>query len=226
MSIPLMDPRIATYLDRLVPPRDPVLAEMEADASRSGFPIIGPASGHLCYLLARLTGARQVCELGSGFGYSTAWFARAVKENGGGTVHHIVWDDALSARARAYLRRMQLDDQVVFHVGEAVGRLRELPGPFDLVFNDIDKAGYPEALSVIETRLRPGGLLIADNLLWSGRVLDESDRSAETQGIRAFTARIAGSPDWTSSVVPIRDGVMVACWSPSRTADGGNRAVR
>jgi predicted O-methyltransferase YrrM len=214
MSGPLLDPGIAAYLDRLVPPRDPVLAEMEADAARTGFPIIGPASGHLCYLLARLAGARQVCELGSGFGYSTAWFARAVKENGGGTVHHVVWDDGLSARARAYLRRMRLDDHVAFHVGEAIARLRELPGPFDLIFNDIDKEGYPEALGVIEARLRPGGLLIADNLLWSGRVLDQSDRSPETTGIRAFTARIAASPGWTAAIVPIRDGVMVARWAP------------
>jgi caffeoyl-CoA O-methyltransferase len=227
MGIPLMDARIAAYLDQLVPPRDPVMAEMEADAERTGFPIIGPASGQLCYLLTRLTGARQVCELGSGFGYSTAWFARAVKENGGGTVHHVVWDDALSARARAYLRRMRLDDQVAFHVGEAVGRLRELPGPFDLIFNDIDKDGYPEALRVIETRLRPGGLLIADNLLWSGRVLDEADRSDKTEGIRSFTARITASPDWTGSIVPIRDGVMVARWSPAGPVDGGGeRTVR
>jgi predicted O-methyltransferase YrrM len=208
-----MDPRIAAYLDQLVPARDPVMLEMEAEALRTGFPIIGPASGQLCYLLARLTGARQVCELGSGFGYSTAWFARAVKENGGGMVQHIVWDDALSARARAYLRRMRLDDQVVFHVGEAVGRLRELPGPFDLIFNDIDKDGYPDALDVIEARLRPGGLLIADNLLWSGRVLDPSDQSPATSGIRAFTARIASNPRWAGSIVPIRDGVMVARWA-------------
>ena len=214
MNAPLVDPRIAAYLDGLVPARDPVMAEMEADALRTGFPIIGPASGHLCYLLARLTGARQVCELGSGFGYSTAWFARAVKENGGGSVQHVVWDAALSGRAREYLRRLGLEDQVDFHVGEAVARLRALPGPFDLIFNDIDKEGYPAALDVIETRLRPGGLLIADNMLWSGRILDPSDQSPATNGIRDFTARIAGDPRWAGAIVPIRDGVMVARWTP------------
>jgi predicted O-methyltransferase YrrM len=214
MTVPLIDPRIAAYLDGLVPARDPVMAEMEADALRTGFPIIGPASGHLCYLLARLSGARQVCELGSGFGYSTAWFARAVKENGGGTVQHVVWDAALSARARGYLARLGLADQVEFHVGEAVERLRALPGPFDLIFNDIDKEGYPAALDVVETKLRPGGLLIADNLLWGGRILDPADHSPETSGIRAFTARIAADPRWTGAVVPIRDGVLAARWTP------------
>ena len=215
MGTPLMDPRLSAYLDGLVPPRDDVMLEMEAEASRTGFPIIGPASGYLCYLLTRLTGARLVCELGSGFGYSTAWFARAVKENGGGTVQHIVWDAELSERARSYLRRMKLEDQVHFHVGEAVGKLRDLPGPFDLIFNDIDKEGYPAALRVIETRLRPGGVLITDNLLWSGRVLDDADQSPETNGIRAFTARIAGNAAWAGSIVPIRDGVLVARWNPS-----------
>src|SRR6266704_2782023 len=87
----LVAPRVAAYLDALVPPRPARLAELEAAARRTGFPIIGPATGHLCYLLARLSNARNVFELGSGFGYSTAWFARAVKENGGGTVHHVVW---------------------------------------------------------------------------------------------------------------------------------------
>jgi len=214
MSIPLLDPDISRYLDAQVPARHPVMLEMEAEALRTEFPIIGPASGHLCYLLARLTGARQVCELGSGFGYSTAWFARAVRENGGGKVQHMVWDAGLSERARGYLARMGLDTGVDFHVGEAVEQLRALPGPFDLILNDIDKEGYPAALDVIEAKLRPGGLLIADNLLWGGRILDSSDQSPATNGIREFSARIAASPGWTGSIVPIRDGVLVARWAP------------
>src|SRR2546430_5922201 len=93
--------RVGAYLAALVPPRPARLAELEAEARRTGFPIIGPATGHLCYLLARLGNARQVFELGSGFGYSTAWFARAVKENGGGTGHHVLGGDELSRPARA-----------------------------------------------------------------------------------------------------------------------------
>jgi predicted O-methyltransferase YrrM len=206
----LIDPQVAAYLDHLVPLRDPLTAQMESEAAKSDFPIIGPACGHLCYLLTRLTGARTVFELGSGYGYSTAWFARAIKENGGGTVHHVVWDETLSARARTYLRALQLDMHVEFHIGEAVGKLAETPGPYDVIFNDIDKQGYPEALRVIETKLRPGGLLIADNLLWSGRIFDESDHSAATEGIRTFTKQVVTSAGWLSSVIPIRDGVLVA----------------
>ena len=146
MLLDPIHPAVAAYLDSLVPARDPRLAAMETEAARTDFPIIGPASGYFCYLIARLVQARSVFELGSGFGYSTAWFARAVRENGGGVVHHTVWDAELSARARQHLGAMGLSDLVEFHVGEAVGTLRDTPGPFDLVFNDIDKAGYPAAL--------------------------------------------------------------------------------
>jgi predicted O-methyltransferase YrrM len=214
MAGPLDLERITDWLDGLVPGRGPVMAALEAEAAESGFPIIGPATGNLCYLLARLTGARRVCELGSGFGYSTVWFARAVRENGGGEVHHTVMDEALSGRARRVLGELGLLESVVFHVGEAVATLYELDGSFDLVFLDIDKDGYPAALPVIETKLRAGGLLIADNLIWHGRIFDEDDRSNATEGVRSFTRMVTESPDWTATVVPVRDGVLVARWEP------------
>ena len=206
----LVAPEVAAYLDQLVPVRDPLTAALEAEAATTDFPIIGPATGHLCYLLTRLTGARRVFELGSGHGYSTAWFARAVKVNGGGTVHHVVWDEGLSTKARAYLQALGLDSQVEFHVGEAVATLRTMSERYDLIFNDIDKEGYPAALDAIEAKLRPGGLLIVDNLLWSGRIFDVTDRTPATEGIRTFTRMITQRPAWISSVIPIRDGVLVA----------------
>lgn len=206
----LVTPEVASYLEALVPPRDPELQAMEESARESGFPIIGPAVGQLCYLLARLSGARRIFELGSGFGYSTAWFARAVRENGGGVVHHVVWDEALSRRARAHLAALGLADLVEFHVAEAVEELRRTEGPFDLIFNDIDKAGYPDSLAVIEEKLRPGGVLIVDNMLWSGRIFDPEDDSPATVGVRRLTESIMNDPGWTSSIIPIRDGVLVA----------------
>jgi predicted O-methyltransferase YrrM len=206
----LIAPEVTAYLERLVPARDVMTQAIEAEATKTRFPIIGPACGQLCYLLTRLTAAREVFELGSGYGYSTAWFARGVKENGGGRVHHVVWDADLSTRAREYLRTLKLDDQVEFHVGEAVAVLRDSAGVYDVVFNDIDKQGYPAALDVIARKLKPGGLLIADNLLWSGRIFDPEDRSPATEGIRTFTERITNDPAWISSLIPIRDGMLVA----------------
>jgi len=183
---------------------------MERIARKTDFPIIGPAVGQLCYLLARAIGARRVFELGSGYGYSTAWFARAVSENGGGEVHHVVWDDELSQRARKHLAALGLDNVVRYTVGEAVEALTRATGPFDVIFNDIDKKGYPASLPVIESKLRSGGILITDNLLWSGRIFDRKDRSADTQGVRKLTRLVFNSPVWTASIIPIRDGVLVA----------------
>ncbi|MCU0835969.1 MAG: O-methyltransferase [Chromatiaceae bacterium] len=201
---------LQAYLDGLVPPRHPELVAMEEYARARGFPIIGPACGHLCYQIARLTGARRVFELGSGYGYSTAWFARAVRENGGGEVHHTVWDEALSRQAQGHLGALGLAELVRFHVAEAVSTLSQTTGPFDLIFSDIDKEGYPASLPVIEARLRTGGVLIVDNLLWGNRVLDADQTDPATEGVRGLTRLVTQSPAWVSSVLPIRDGLLLA----------------
>jgi predicted O-methyltransferase YrrM len=208
--MPIIAPEVTAHLDALVPPRPAELAAMEEVAKRTNFPIIGPAAGQCCYLIARLQGARSVFELGSGFGYSTAWFARAVRENGGGVVHHTVWDEALSERTQRHLSALGLSDLVQFHVAEAVETLAAATGPFDLIFNDINKAGYPASLPVIKAHLRRGGVLITDNVLWSGRVFDPSDRSEDTEAIRTYTRLVAADPDWAATLVPIRDGLLVA----------------
>lgn len=206
----LHHPDLRSYLDSLVPKRPRELQIMEEYAREHGFPIVGPASGQFCYLQARLIGAKRVFELGSGYGYSTAWFCRAVRENGGGEVHHVVWDKDLSNRARRHLDSLGYGDIVRFTVGEAVNALSHAEGPFDLIFNDIEKEAYPASLPVIAEKLRSGGLLIVDNLLWSGRVFDPSDSEASTQAIREFTRLVVNDPGWVASLVPIRDGLLVA----------------
>jgi predicted O-methyltransferase YrrM len=183
---------------------------MEAYAREKHFPIIGPATGYLCYQLTRLTGARRVFEMGSGYGYSTAWFARGVQENGGGVVYHVVWDAGLSAQARRHLGVLGFGGLIEYQVGEAVQALREMEGPFDLIFNDIEKQAYPESLPVIAEKLRPGGLLLVDNMLWSGLIFDPHQRAPTTQGIREFTRMITTDPGWIASIIPVRDGLLVA----------------
>ena len=195
MAQELISAQVSTYLEDLVPPRIAEVRKMESYAKEHGFPIVGPVSGQLCYQVARMIGAQRVFELGSGYGYSTAWFARAVQENGGGVVHHVVWDDKLSLMARKHLGALGYDGLVEFHVGEAVQTLRAIDGTFDLVFNDIDKDGYPDSLPVIAEKLRPGGVLIIDNMLWSGRIFDEKDQSGDTNGIRELTRMLTTSDD-------------------------------
>jgi caffeoyl-CoA O-methyltransferase len=198
------------YITSIVPPREPEVQKMEEIAEKNDFPIIGPACGYYCYQLARMIGARSVFELGSGYGYSTVWFAKAVRENGGGVVHHTVWEEELSKRAAGHLSALGSADVVQFHVSEAVEALRKTEGPFDIIFNDIDKEGYPDSLPVIKEKLRSGGVLIIDNMIWSGRVWDKNDRDKSTEAIRRFTRDITTDSDWIVSLAPMRDGMIVA----------------
>jgi len=198
------------YLISLVPPREPELQKMEEIAEKDNFPIIGPACGYYCYQLARMIKATSVFELGSGYGYSTAWFAKAVKENGGGVVHHTVWDEDLSKRATGHLSALGSGEVVEFHVAEAVETLRQVRGPFDIIFNDIEKQGYPGSLPVIKEKLRRGGILIIDNILWSGRIFDSKNHDKSTEAIRRFTRDITTDPDWIVSLAPVRDGMIIA----------------
>jgi predicted O-methyltransferase YrrM len=210
MDKPLIPQTLMDYIDSLVPSRPQEMQAMETEAEWTDFPIIGPTSGYLCYQVARMISARRVFELGSGFGYSTAWFARAVTENGGGEVFHVVWDENLSRQARTHLSALGYDDIIHYHVGEAVQTLRESSGLFDLIFNDIDKEDYPNSLPVIAQKLRPGGVLIVDNMLWHGRIFDGKDQTPATKGIRSLTGLLTNSPDWVTSLIPVRDGVMLA----------------
>lgn len=210
MALELLPDHLSTYLDQLVPSRLAEMASMETYAESTNFPIIGPASGHICYQIARMIGARRIFEMGSGYCYSTAWFAKAVKENGGGQVYHVVWDEKLSQMARQHLGQLGFGEIVTFRVSEAIKALREIEGPFDLIFNDIDKDAYPDSLPVIASKLRPGGVLIVDNLLWHGHIFDPADRSPDTEAIRKFTQMMTTDPAWITNILPVRDGVLVA----------------
>src|SRR5688572_10587712 len=202
--------QITEYHGQLSRHNDPVLLRMEEEARNERFPIIGPAAGKFIYLMARAIGARKIFELGSGYGYSTLWFARAVRENGGGEVHHTVWSEDLHERAKRNIEEAGYSDLVRFHLGEAVQTLRETEGPFDVIFNDIDKHGYPASLPVMKEKLRPGGMILIDNMLWHGAIFDAEDRTPDTEGVREFTRLLQADPDFVFQLVPVRDGVIAA----------------
>src|SRR5215471_3364415 len=205
---PLYSADIDRYIKELLPPRDPVVVEMETLAAERDVPIVGPAVATLLATLAASIGARRVFELGSAIGYSTAFFARAVGPSG--KVFYTDGDPENAKRARAYLQRAGLADRVEILVGEAVHLLQTTSGDFDVVFIDIDKDGYPAALEAAAPRVRAGGYLLADNVLWSGRVVDPGSRDAATEGIREFNRRLFARSDFTSVIVPLRDGVSIA----------------
>jgi caffeoyl-CoA O-methyltransferase len=209
MSVEIVDPRIMEYLRRLYDDGDAVRHEMEALARERRFPIVGPLVGRHLELLTRSIGARRVFELGSGYGYSALHFARAVGESG--VVHCTEMDEENVRLAEGFLGRAGVWGRVTYHREEATAALRRVGGTWDIVYNDIDKHGYPETVDLAHAHLRPGGLFVTDNVLWSGRVLEgEDDGSADTRGVKEFTRRLMGHPGFLTAIDPTRDGVAVA----------------
>jgi predicted O-methyltransferase YrrM len=200
-------PEVDDYLYSLVPPRDEVLAEMEAEATRNQIPIVGPVVASLFAQLVHLTGAKTVFEMGSAIGYSTIWWARAVGE--GGRVHYTDSDPKNADKARRYFQRAGVAERIVVHLGDALEVLSEQKQSFDIVFNDIDKDDYPRVLRLVPPRLKKGGLFITDNVLWSARVV-EKNPDPTTKAILEFNRQLYQSKDFETTILPVRDGVAVA----------------
>jgi len=203
----IVDPRIEAYVDKLWAPPDPVLAAMEALAERRRFPIVGRHTGSVLGLLTRCLGARRVIELGSGYGYSALWFARALPEGG-----KVICSD-LSADNRdlamGYFKTAGMESRVEFKVGNGLDIAREQAPGFDIVFNDIDKEDYPASVEVAVRLLRTGGLFITDNTLWRGKVAEDGPGDKITEAVRTFNRLVFSRPDLESIIFPIRDGVTV-----------------
>ena len=209
----IVNEKVERYMEDLLESRgDDVLREMEAEGKERDFPIVGRTVGVTLEILARAVGASRVLELGSGFGFSAYWFARAV--GSGGEVHLTDGDPHNEKKALDYLGRAGLGDRCVFHVGDALEIIDELPGEFDVIFCDIDKPGYPDAWKKASERIRVGGLYLCDNVLWSGRVAEDTpadDRRAHwIDAIKEQNRAIASDDRYLSVIVPTRDGVMVA----------------
>jgi predicted O-methyltransferase YrrM len=208
-----MDDAVETYLTDLaqIEHDHPVLVEMEARATEHGFPIVGRATGRYLELAARCIGARRVMELGSGYGYSAYWFARAVGT--GGEVVCTDGDPGNAAFAEAYLSKADVWGRVRYRVGDALEGLASESGDFDVVYCDVDKEGYPDCWRAARERIRVGGLWLCDNVIWGGRVATGTDLDGMpglTAAIREHNQMVATDDRFVASIVPIRDGVMSA----------------
>jgi predicted O-methyltransferase YrrM len=209
----IVNPAIESYLRKLSSGDDEaVLLEMEALAKAEGFPIIGRLCGRVLEVLARSIGAKRIFEMGSGFGYSGYWFSRATGPDG--EIHLTDMDPENERKALGFLGRAGLDGPIEYHVGDAFDSFATVEGPFDIVYCDIDKHGYPQAWKEGREKVRVGGFYICDNMLWSGRVTDDPDVTDErpewTEAIKQTNEAIASDPDFRSFIVPLRDGVVVA----------------
>ena len=208
MSSMIQEP-IEQYIYDLLPPRDEVLAEMEAEAERRKIPIVGPAVGRLFQLLARISGAHTVFEMGSAIGYSTIWWARGLGREG--RVIYTDGDPKNAEQARQNLQRAGVAERVQVRVGDALEILSEYkPESLDIIFNDVDKEDYPRVFRLAVPRLKPGGLFVTDNVLWSGRVIEKEPEDASTRAIQEFNRMLYSSRELFPVIVPLRDGVAVA----------------
>jgi len=198
---------VEEYLYSMLPPRDEVLGEIEAEAAKRKIPIVGPAVGRILYQLALMIDAKTVFEMGSAVGYSTIWWAHAVGD--GGRVFYTDGDRRNAEEARRYFDRAGVTSRITIKTGDALELLSEQKQEFDIIFNDVDKDDYPRVFRLAVPRLRKGGLFITDNVLWSGRVAQKKPDKT-TKAILEFNQLLYSSADLFATILPIRDGVAVA----------------
>jgi predicted O-methyltransferase YrrM len=204
----ILHPEQEGYLDRLLPPRDPLLREMEELAQREDIPISDPEVGRLLSILARAAGARRILEIGAAIGYGAVWLARGAPE---ARVQSVDVNPERLAVARQYLERAGLADRVELIEGKALEVIQRLDGPFDLVYVDAVKTEYRRYLDLVLPKLRVGGLIVCDNLLWGGEVAapgEQEDRDADA--LRAFNGYLMMHPQLQAVVLPLGDGVGLA----------------
>ncbi len=207
------------YINGLFVPPDPILDDALKAAHEAGLPQIqvSPSLGKMLYLFARMTGARRILELGTLAGYSTIWLARALPEDG--KLISLEYDPKHAAVARENVARAGLEGAVEVMVGPALESLPQLEersdSPFDLVFIDADKANYPAYLDWALRLTRPGGLILGDNVVREGRILDGDSTDEAIRGTRAFNAALAADPRVEATIIQQvgekgHDGIAVA----------------
>lgn len=180
---------------------------MEAYARRHDFPIIGPEVGRFLYQYAALNKARRVFELGSGYGFSAFWYSLARGANV--EIHLTDFEQENLDRAREHFRAAKLKSKFRYHQGDALESFKKSKGKFDIILSDIEKTLYPEVVRLAVPRLNKGGLLISDNIIWSGDVYSGA-RDKATRGVKEYTRMVFEDKRLWTTIIPIRDGVAVS----------------
>ncbi len=206
-------PAVVDYLAGLR--RDPHerLALIDREGRGEGLPLVYPDTGALLHTLARSCGARRILEIGTAIGYSTLWLATALPPDG--ALITMEYDAARAARARDHFAAAGYGERISVMVGDATRFLHKVAGPFDLIFQDSDKQLYEPMLDRLVALLRPGGLLVADNVLWNGEVIagyvrERKYSDQDTAAIVSFSRRVADDSRIYTSFLQVGDGVSVS----------------
>jgi len=203
----ILNPKLEKYIFDLMPKQNKILEEMYQYGIERDFPIIGPLCGQFLRQMALVSNARKIFEMGSGFGYSAVWFSMGISEKG--KIICTDGDPENRERAMFYFKKLGIDHKIEFHVGMAQDILKRYDGPFDIIFNDVDKEQYPETLDIAIPRLRKGGLFITDNALWDGKVVERGG-DIYIIGVKEFNKLSFERNDIVTMIVPLRDGLSVS----------------
>ncbi|GJM16722.1 MAG: O-methyltransferase [Thermodesulfobacteriota bacterium] len=194
-------------MDSLINSEDDILSEMEELAREQNIPIVGRQVGSFLYQLAITINAKRIFELGSAFGYSAYWFAKAVGADG-----QVYFTDLSKNNinlAKDFIKLVGFEERIDINFGDGSLILDEISGEFDIIFNDIEKEDYPKVIDKAYAKLRTGGLFVTDNVLWHGRVISD-DKSPATEGVREFTKLLMSHEGFYTTIVPIRDGLSIS----------------
>jgi predicted O-methyltransferase YrrM len=208
-----IDEGTASYLRRFMEPEDEPLRAARARSEEADIPAIAADAGAMLRFFARLVRARHVCEVGSGGGYSGLWLLGGMDARGSLTT--IELDAEHQALAQRAYAEAKYSDRVRSMLGAALSVLPKLAdGNYDIVFLDAVKSEYIEYLEHAKRLLRPGGLLLADNVLWHDKVIDTKVSDPDTDGIRAFNEAVRGDDTLRGSILPVGDGLLAAVYEP------------
>lgn len=197
------------YIAKLQPERDPLMRQMEAYADKHDVPIIGPVGGRFLYTIAKLHGSKRILEAGTAIGYTALWFARAT-EAWDGRITTLDASPDMAEIARGNWTEAGVADRVEVIVGDALKSLESLGGPFDLCFLDHEKTQYQEFLEEALSKIAPGGVVLADNVLRRGDVAANDGGDAMVEAMREFNRFMTAHPELESMIVPLRDGIALA----------------
>ena len=204
----IVRPEISEYAERHTTPPEPLFAELAKETRatlRSPQMLTGNVEGRFLELLVFAVGARRVLEIGTYSGYGSLSMARGLPSDG--TIDTCEIDEQHAEVARRYIARSPYADRIRVHVGPAIETVARLEGPWDLVFIDADKVGYAAYLDTVLPKLAPRGLIVLDNMLQNGRVVDEPNAGDGTQAIVALNERLVNDPRLTVVLLTVRDGV-------------------
>lgn len=201
------------YLASLNRAGSPVLEAVAASGKERNLPLVDAEVGALLRVLALTARATKILEIGTAIGYSGIWLAGALPANG--MLITLEMNEGRAREARENFGRAGLADRTTILVGDATLKLAKVSGPFDLIFLDADKSLYVTLLDRLVALLRPGGLLVADNVLWDGEVVpgyvaEPRKRPEDTRAVREFNERVAARADLVTTIVPLRDGVSIS----------------